>query len=249
MSGTVLIVDDEAPARSKVIHFLSKCDPGATAEEAPDGPSAVDAIESRRYDAVFLDIQMPGMSGFEVVYNVGLDHMPPYVFATAFDAYAIQAFEAHAIDYLLKPFTFDRFQQSYLRLRRLATPGWEAGSAGMKALMGQMQAKAAMPWRIAVRQDGRTHMVDPEHIVFVESDEHYLRYHLADRQLYERGSLKELLAKLDTAGFRQVHKSIILNLRFLKEIEPLAHGDQSALLSTGKRITISRRYSRNLNDL
>lgn len=83
----------------------------------------------------------------------------------------------------------------------------------------------------------------------MESDEHYLRYHMADRQLFERGSLKELLAKLDPAIFRQIHKSIILNLRFLREIEPIAHGDQSALLSTGQRINISRRYSHHLSDL
>ena len=249
MPGHVLIIDDEAPARSKIIHFLSKCDPGVTVDEAPDGPSAVDAIESRKYDAAFLDIQMPGMTGFEVVYNVGIDHMPPYIFATAYDAYAIQAFEAHAIDYLLKPFSFDRFQRSYQRLRQLSTPKLDSTPADMNDALFQIRAHAAFPWRLAVRQDGRTHLIDPDQIIYVESDEHYLRYHMADRQLFERGSLKELLAKLDPAIFRQIHKSTILNLRFLREIEPIAHGDQSALLSTGQRINVSRRYSHHLSDL
>lgn len=244
MAKRILIVDDEKPARSKVGRFVRKCDPAAELVEASNGMEAVDLLTAEKFDAVFLDIQMPGMSGFEVVDAVGLEQLPKLVFATAFDEYAIKAFEANAIDYLLKPFTFERFKKAYDKVA-------ESGQGGVdqQALLGmlnELRKSKGGKLRLTIRDGGKIRMVEQASIMYIKSDEHYAFVHVGEEKLCERKSLKQFESILDPDLFKRVHRSTIVNLDFIEEFEPLTHGDYSVLMKDGSRHTVSRRYTTGL---
>lgn len=237
----VLVADDEKPARSKVVRFLTKCDPDADVEEVGNGKEAAQQISENSPDLVFLDIQMPGMTGFEVVESVGVDRMPSVIFATAFDQYALNAFEAQAIDYLLKPFSFDRFLKAYQRAKSLHEQN-RTKENSLKGLIEQLRQQPAASQRLAVRTTGKIRLINPSDIVFIKSEEHYVKIHLKNEELYERRSLKEIEALLDPDKFRRIHRTTLINLDWVVELQPLTHGDYSVILRGGSRHTLSRRF-------
>ncbi len=241
MAKQILIVDDEKPARSKVSRFLKKCDPSCESVEVSNGQEAVSLLQSKQFDAVFLDIQMPGMNGFEVVEAVGVEALPKLVFATAFDEFAIKAFDANAIDYLLKPFTFERFQRAYDKI--FGEESRDVSKESLLLMLQNLRERSGNKLRLAIRDGGKIRMIAHSSIQYIKSDEHYAFVQVGNQKFCERKSLKQFEEILNPDLFKRVHRSTIVNLDFIEELEPLSHGDYSVLMKDGSRHTVSRRYT------
>jgi two-component system LytT family response regulator len=243
VSASVLIVDDEAPARRKLRAHLAGAAGVEVVGEAASGPEAVDAIRSLRPDLVFLDVQMPGMTGFEVIEAVGLEAMPAVVFVTAYDEFALDAFEVQAVDYLMKPFHADRFRQALARaLDRIAQR--EPAQASLARLLeGLLHKPAHQAQRLLVRDGERMLFVPLREIVRLTADGNYVEVHTARGQHHLlRETLASLEARLDPQRFARIHRSEIVNVDFVAEIQPFFHGDYTVVLKNGEQVRLSRRY-------
>jgi len=242
----ILIVDDEAPARRKILNFL-KDEPAATILEAENSTQALKIIQDRRPDIVFLDIQMPGLDGFELIEAVGAENMPTVVFVTAYDQYAIQAFEVEAVDYLLKPFDRDRFRRALERARdrvgRLAE-----SSKVLRSLLGEIRKERGFLERIAVRKGSTISFVRVSDIRRISAEEKYVNLHTAEGVWLVREPIGSLEGRLDPARFARVHKSHIVSRDFVREIQPWSHGDSIIILKNDEQVPLSRRYRANLLD-
>ena len=249
---TVLVVDDEPPARRGLRALLER-EPGVeVVGEARSGREAVDAIRAMRPDLVFLDVQMPDGDGFDVVREVGVDHMPVVVFATAYDSYALRAFEVHALDYLLKPYDRERFgaalerARGQLRQRREPagpdTAGAAAVDARLLALVERLDGRT--PWldRLAVSVGSRQRLVDIADVDYFEAETNYVRAHVGARSHLVRTTLTALEGKLDPARWLRVHRSLVVQLARIAEVEPLFAGEYVLFLRDGRRLTSGRTY-------
>jgi len=242
MNGiTVLIVDDEFPARKKIRTFLKEEAGIAALAEAAHGEEAVEKIKAAKPDLVFLDIQMPGMNGFEVIESVGAENMPAVVFVTAYDQYALEAFEVQAVDYLLKPFDQERFKKSFDRARRRIQAKNE-NTVVFKNLLGEIKQEKKYLKRMLVNLGSRFFFVKTSELVFVEAEEKYAKLHTEKENYLVRETMNNLERRLDPEKFARVHRSHIVNLDFIKEIHPGSHGDFHVLLKTGAQLAGSRRF-------
>jgi two-component system, LytTR family, response regulator len=243
MTARVLIADDEAPARRKVRAHLSLAPEVEVVGEAASGPEAVEMIGSLRPDLVFLDVQMPGLTGFEVIEAVGVEAMPAVVFVTAYDEFAVEAFEVQAVDYLLKPFHADRFRQALARaLGRLAARGPAAESLS-KVLDRLAAGRTAAAERLLVREGERILFVPLREIVRLSAEGNYVRVRTAaGREHQVRDTLARLETRLDPERFARVHRSEIVNVDFVAEVQPFFHGDYTVRLRNGDEVRLSRRY-------
>jgi two-component system LytT family response regulator len=232
-----LIVDDEPLARRAVRTPLEAQGDFAVVAEAGHGAEAVEAIATLRPDLVFLDVQMPEMSGFEVIEAVGVDAMPLIVFVTAFDAYAVRAFEAQALDYLLKPFDDLRFGRVLERVRRqLATQG-ERGDS----LRSMLRALGDTP-KLVARSHGSVRLVRLDEIDWIAAAGDYAEVHANGRTLLLDESMASLEARLPHDAFARIHRSAIVRLDRVTEIRPGAHGDGVVRIACGAELRLSRRY-------
>lgn len=248
MTLSAIIVDDEAPARKRLRDLLRDEDDVEIVAECPDGPSAVDAILRHDPDVLFLDVQMPEMDGFEVLRAVGSDQAPAVVFVTAFDRHAVEAFEAGALDYLLKPFTRSRFRETLRRVRSTSrsVPGSESLGDKIEELLGAVRPEVL---RIPVRTGSRIRFVAVDDVDWIEGAGNYVILHVAGRQHRVRGSLKGFAAKLDARRFVRIHHSYIVNLDRVKELQPWSHGEFVVILQDGAQLTSSRTYSDALREV
>lgn len=239
-----LLVDDEPPARAGLRVRLAGEPDIEIVGEAPDGPAAVEAILRLRPDLVFLDIQMPGMDGFDVLARAGSECLPVVVFVTAYDRYAIRAFEVHALDYLLKPYTAERLTESLERVRReLAREGGEGPAAVAELLAArEREAGAAFSGRWAVKDGERYVLLKSDELDWIEAAANYVRFHARGRAYLLRGTLSALERTLDPARFARIHRSTIVNVDRVKEIRPEWHGDFEVILSDGRMLRMSRNY-------
>lgn len=230
----VLIVDDEPLARRGV---RARLPAGAeVVAECGNGQDAVRAIERERPDLVFLDVQMPGLDGFGVVKAVGVDRMPVVVFLTAFDEHALRAFEAQALDYLLKPIDDERFATAVQRaMRRVAE------RARTDAVLA--------PIRIAARDRGRVVLLEPSEIDWVEADGDYVRLHTRDRSYLVRETMKAMTARLPAEQFARIHRSTIVNVSRVRELLPHTNRELVVVLDGGRRLKLSRGYRDELEAL
>jgi two-component system LytT family response regulator len=234
----VAVVDDEPVVREGMTDFLAAQPDLELVGEARDGPAAVRLIESRHPDLVFLDIQMPGLDGFGVLDALAPEALPAVVFITAYDQYALRAFEVHAVDYLLKPFDRGRLATALERARvRLANGDWHKG---ITALLAAMRAQHLT--RLPVRSRNRTYFVDVADVDWFEGAGNYVRLHVGDRVHLVRATLKHLAARLDPERFQRIHRSTILNVERLREIQSLSSGDCRLVLDGGAQVTLSRTY-------
>jgi two-component system, LytTR family, response regulator len=240
---TALVVDDEPLAREG-LRLLLAADPEVTGVElARDGREAVAAIHAAPPDLVFLDVQMPEMDGFAVVAAVGAERMPPVVFVTAHDRYAIQAFDIHALDYLLKPVTAERFGQALERAKqRLAGPPREDSHRQILDLLETLARPRRSLRRLAVRSAGRTLFVEVADVDWFEAAENYVRLHCGRTRHLLHAPLATLEEALDPDLFLRVHRSAIVNLSRIRELEPLAHGEYAITLAGGARLRSGRTY-------
>ena len=237
----VLIADDE-PLVRRGIRRLLEAEPGVLiAGEAEHGRDAVEQIERLAPDLVFLDVQMPELDGLDVVRSLR-GALPGIVFVTAHDRYAVQAFELHAIDYLLKPFDDDRFRAALARARgRLAAREPEAALARITELMALLKPEAGLA-RFLVRVGTRVVVVDAAQVDWIEARDNYAVLHAGTAQHVVRETMRRLEAQLDRSRFVRVHRSAILNLDRLLQWHPLPSGDCTLELRGGTRLSLSRRY-------
>jgi two-component system LytT family response regulator len=241
MNIRALIIDDEPPARDKIRRFLAPRPEITLVGEAGDGAEAVEKILELRPDLLFLDIQMPGGDGFDVLREIRPTLQPKVVFTTAYDAYAVRAFEVEAVDYLLKPFTVDRFNAAVDRALR-APAGAPDLAATMTRLLADSRAAATRAQRLLVRHEGRLVFVNSAEIEWAEAEEKYVRLHTRGVRYLIRQSMNALAERLAAAGFVRVHRGALLNLAALREIAPLPHGECAALLKSGARLDVGRNY-------
>jgi len=238
-----LIVDDEPPARESLRLLLGAAGDFAVAGECGNGEDALAAIEAIRPDVLFLDVQMPGMDGFELLRQIGPAAVPALIFVTAFDRYALQAFEQHALDYLLKPFSDERFAAVLAKLRERLAERQLAGLSGrLQRLLDAHQRRGSL----VVRDGSRTLFLPLDDIVWIEAEDYCARIHLTGRSVLVRESLRTLERRLDGTRFARVHRSAIANVACIRELSPVASGDQRLLLSNGTELRASRTHRADL---
>ena len=254
---TALIVDDERLAREGLRIALKREADVKIVGEAADGPAAVKAIGKLAPDLVFLDIRMPGLSGFEVLQKVTQTQtrLPVIIFVTAFDKYAIKAFEAHALDYLLKPVEPTRFQNAVQRARaELAKDELleQANKRVIDFLQSHERLTSSRPLeaparpdyleRVAVRVRDRFLLIKMHDVDWIESAANYVQLHSRSRSFMLRMTMGELEEKLDTQQFARIHRSTIVNVDRLVEVKPSLHGDFDVVLQDGTTLRMSRGY-------
>jgi two-component system LytT family response regulator len=242
----ILIVDDEAPARAKMRRYVGEYPDIEIMGEAENGVEAVERIGELQPDLVFLDVQMPELDGFGVIDAIGVESMPYVVFVTAFDEYALKAFEVRALDYLLKPFTPERFAAVIDRARaevaRAATERTELRGK-LEALLGAVAAgRPRYLQRILVHQANRALLLPVERIDRVEADRNYVRLHSGGTAFILRRSLTSLADRLDPEKFLRINRSEIVRLDAVKELQPWFHGDYRVVMGDGTTLMWSRRY-------
>jgi two-component system LytT family response regulator len=263
-----LVVDDESLAREALLVMLDDDPEIEVVAECRNGREAVTAIREQSPDVVFLDIQMPEMDGFQVIEEVGAARMPVTVFVTAYDKHALRAFEAHALDYLLKPFDHDRFDdalhraKTFVRQRKLSevseslfavlqemklTTG-EQPSEMDDVKLGRATQKGPID-RVAIKSGGRVYFLKTEAIDWVEGAGDYLSLHSGSQTHLIRETMGNFHAKLDSQKFLRIHRSTIVNIERIEEIRPQFKGDYVITLTGGKRLKASRGYRRELQQL
>lgn len=237
-----LVVDDEALARQRVRDLLRRATDIEVAGECANGLEAVKAIEELSPDLVFLDIQMPELDGFGVVEALGADRMPPTLFITAYDQHALKAFEVHALDYLLKPFSPQRFHQALDRARRWCTKATAEKPPDLEALLAGLRKER--PWvdRLLVKQGDRHILVKTAALQWIEAEDNHVRLHVEGTSHLLRQTMAGILSRLDPAQFRRIHRSAIVNLDCIKEFQPWTGGDHVVIMRDGTRLTLSRTY-------
>ncbi len=237
----VLIVDDEPLARAGMRLLLEEQAEIATIAEARNGEEAVEAIRAKRPDLLLLDVQMPGLDGFGVLRELGAEHMPPVIFVTAHDQYAIQAFEVNAIDYLLKPVTRARFQQALVRVReRVNAQGVD--NRHVLSLLQQLSAPPKYLARVALRSAGKISFVSLDDVWYVQAAENYVQLHLKTSRHLLHVPIATLEASLDPQVFLRIHRSLIVNVRHILELETGPHGEYIVVLKGGARLQSSRSH-------
>lgn len=237
----VAIVDDEEPARLVLREYL-EAEPDVTVvAECANGFEAVKAVAELKPDLIITDIQMPKLDGFEVLDLVGRE--TNVIFATAYDAYALKAFEVHAIDYLLKPFSHDRLREALARARkRIAGAAAEPEPARVDAAAVATAARPAGTWstRIVIRDGAEVHVVPIDRVDYVEAQDDYIAVHAGDRTLLKDQTLGSLESQLDPRRFVRIHRSYLLNLDRLAKLEPASKDTKTAVLRDGRTLPVSR---------
>ena len=239
-----LIVDDEPLARDGVRLHLEDHEDIEIIGECGGGEEAVRLIESERPDLVFLDIQMPGLDGFGVLEALGPDKLPAVIFITAYDQFALRAFEAHALDYLLKPFEAERFDKALDRVRvQMRGQSTDAMDDRLRSLVASLGGgKERFLERMVARTNGRILILRVDDVDWVEAAANYVRVHIGPKQYLVRETMTNLETRLDPERFLRIHRSIIVRKDRIKELEPLFQGDYSIILVDGTRLTSSRGY-------
>ena len=235
-----LIVDDEPLARRRLRALLKSEPRVAVVGDAGDGPEALRAIETLAPDLVFLDVQMPGMSGFDVLDRVGIARAPAVIFVTAHETYALRAFDAHAVDYLLKPFDRARLHDAISRAVSLTGRG-DLGVRLAALLDGVIRRRA--PRRLMVHTPGRVYFVETADIDWIEAAGHYVSLHVGGKSHLLREAISTLAETLEAAQFARIERGAIVNLDRVEELRPAFHGDLDVVLKNGTRLRASRRYA------
>ncbi|HEY7182436.1 MAG TPA: LytTR family DNA-binding domain-containing protein, partial [Blastocatellia bacterium] len=248
----VVIVDDENPARRKVGRFLTGEKDFEIAGEAGTGPEAVRLIEAQRPDLVFLDVQMPGLDGFGVIESLKIRPLPQVIFITAYDHFALKAFEVHALDYLLKPFDQPRFQKVLDhvrgRIQRADRGGPGDLAEKLNRLLEELNNRPKYAERLLINADEKAFLLAVEKIDWIEAARNYVNLHVGRDSYMLRGTIESLYQKLDPSKFLRANRSQIVNVASIRELHPWFHGEYRIVLNDGTELPWSRRYlDRNSN--
>ena len=243
-----VIVDDEDLARERIQSLLEEQPDIEIVGLCSDGASAIETIDRERPDLVFLDVQMPGMDGFDVVENIEPEHVPAIVFVTAHDGHALRAFEINALDFLLKPFDQARFEKALERARAQVNRDRSSlFDARLVSLLEGLHDERKYPERLIVKSGGRVFFVRTEDIDWVEASGNYVKVHAKGEAHLIRESMKNMETKLDAKTFVRIHRSAIVNIDRIKELEPWFHGEYVVIMRDGTRLTASRVFSERLS--
>lgn len=258
----ILIVDDEPAARRGVKLLLAGVPQAVVVGEVGDGPEAVRQIEQLRPDIVFLDIQMPGCDGFEVIQRVGPAAMPAVVFVTAYDEHALRAFDVSAVDYLLKPYEDSRFYAALARareeVRRRRAGDIRERLERLIAALERGPAPAAAPGadaptaladRILIKSSGEIYFLKTEEIDWIEAEGDYMKFHAGGRAHLLRETMAKLEARLDPRRFIRIHRSTIVNVDRVRKMSPAFAGEYAVILHDGTKLRLSRGYQDRLQEL
>lgn len=250
MSIKTLVVDDEPLAREKIVSFLSDEPDIEIVGECDSGRSALNAIERYSPDLLFLDIQMPEMDGFGVLREIGTEKTPAVVFVTAYDQYALQAFEVHAMDFLLKPFDRIRLKTALERARaQILRQRTGDLRERLAALLEDLEDEEQFLDRLVVKSSGRVFFLKVDDVDWVEAAANYVRLHTGEDSYLVRETMTRLEKKLDPQKFLRIHRSTIVNIDCIQELQQMFHGDYAVVLKGGKSLAVSRGYRDKLNQL
>ncbi|MDQ3488932.1 MAG: LytTR family DNA-binding domain-containing protein [Acidobacteriota bacterium] len=244
-----LVVDDEPLARERLTNLLSAEPDIEVVGQCRDGEEAATAIVDHTPDLVFLDVQMPAMNGFEVIDAVGSERMPLVIFVTAYDQHALKAFQVRALDYLLKPFDRERFHEALQRARTYIQRD-ETGDIGRRllALVKDLRRDQPKTDRLVVKSGGRLFFLRTDEIDWIEAAGNYVRLHVGPVSHLLRETMNAIEGRLDPEKFFRIHRSRIVNMERIQEMQPWLNGEYAVLLRTGTRLTLSRGYREKLQD-
>ena len=246
----VVIVDDEPLARERIRTMLEGRGDLRIVAECGDGEKAVELLRREKPDLVFLDVQIPEFDGFAVLEALGSEPLPVIVFVTAFDEYAIRAFDVSAVDYLLKPFDRDRFEKALDRARdRLARAPVGDADRELRAFIAQLRAEHAYTTRFVVRSEGKLSFVRAQDVDWIDAAGNYVRLHAGGKAHLLRETMKAVESRLNPETFLRVHRSAIVNVDRIVSLEPYFHGEYVVTMRDGAKLTSSRSHSARLRDL
>jgi two-component system LytT family response regulator len=248
MTFSVVIVDDERPARSRLQRLLSAHADITIAGECADGASAVQMIETATPDLVLLDIQMPELDGFDVLQALDMPRLPEIIFVSAFDQYALRAFQVHALDYVLKPVEAERLAEALDHARRRLRDRRSGSPAGLANLLKELSRDRPFLSRLPVRSDNRVRVVDLAEVDWIGAADNYVALHCGPREFLLRDTIAHLERRLDPAQFVRIHRSTIVRIDRIAELRPDAHGDFEVRLKSGTMLALSRTYRPGLEE-
>jgi len=250
MKVRTIVVDDEPLARERLMKLLRAEPEIEIVGEAANGRAAVDLIRKEKPALAFLDVQMPELDGFGVLTELDESERPAVVFVTAYDKFALKAFEVHAIDYLLKPFDKARFQTALRRaLDHLARPQPDKVQEQLSALLSELRPTAPQSDRIAVKTDGRVVFIKMADIDWVEAADNYVSLHVGKDSHLVRETMTNFETRLPRERFIRISRSTIVNMERIKELQPMFHGEYAVILRDGTRLTLSRSHRDKLQQL
>jgi two-component system, LytTR family, response regulator len=250
MTIRTLIVDDEPLARDRVKRFLRDETDVQIIGECGNGVDAIKEITDKNPDLVFLDIQMPGKTGFEVIASLNPKKLPTIIFVTAYDQYALQAFDVHALDYLLKPFNRDRIKRAVARAREHV----EHKRIGnfderLNSLIADLRGEKKYLDRLVVKAVGRVFFLKTDEIDWIEAAGNYVKLHIGREAHMIRETMNGIEAKLDPRKFLRIHRSTVVNIDRIKELHPMFSGDYAVILRNGTELALSRNYRERFTEL
>ncbi|HTR02439.1 MAG TPA: LytTR family DNA-binding domain-containing protein [Thermoanaerobaculia bacterium] len=249
MTIRTLIVDDEPLAREWVRNGLQNEPDLEVIGECGDGFEAVKTIAAEKPDLVLLDVQMPGLDGFGVLASVDAEDLPAVVFVTAFDRYALKAFEAHAVDYLMKPFSSERLHEAVERARAAVDRSSSKHlKAALHTLLQDIQRERAYPEWLLIKKDDRSVFLRVEDIDWIESARNNVRLHVGKEIYVYHETTSGIESRLDPRRFFRIHRSTIVNIEKIREMHPWFNGDYAVTLKDGTRLTLSSTYRERLKD-
>lgn len=250
MTIRAVIVDDEPLARRRIRSLLVEARDVEVVAECANGREAIRAVEASPPDLLFLDIQMPELDGFDVLQAIGVDHVPVVIFVTAYDRFALRAFEAQALDYLLKPFDDERFEAALQRARaRIRQQQGSDLDRRLRALLEEVRGDRGYLRRLVVPTGHRSVFIRTEEIDWIEADRNYIRLHVGAQAYLLRENLGRIESALDPATFCRIHRSTIVNVDRIQAVESLFRGEYQVVLRDGTKLTSGRSYRRSLHTL
>jgi len=245
----VLLVDDEPLAREMLREMLEGDPDVRIVGESCNGREALEAIRAEAPDLIFLDVQMPEVGGFEVLESLGKERLPYIIFVTAYDKYAVRAFEVQALDYLLKPFDQERFDISWQRAKTQLVHDRHGGTdQRILSLLEELKAGNRYLERLVIKAGGRIYFLDTGEIDWIEAEGNYVSVHSAKKSHLLRETISSLESQLDPKKFVRIHRSSIVRLDFIQELQPWFHGEYRVILHDGTQLTLSRNHRDKLQE-
>jgi two-component system LytT family response regulator len=250
MTIRAVIVDDEPLARRRIRSLLAEAQGVEVLAECANGNEAIETLNESTPDLLFLDIQMPEVDGFDVLHAIGVGRVPVVIFVTAYDQFALRAFEAHALDYLLKPFDDERFEAALERAReRIRQQQGGDLDQRLRALLDEVRGPRSYLQRLVVQVGHRSVFIKTDDIDWIEADRNYIRLHVGAQAYMLRENLSHIESALDPAKFCRIHRSTIVKIDRIRSVESLFRGEYLVVLHDGTKVTSGRSYRRNLDSL
>ena len=240
-----VIADDERPARRRLAELIEREPDLTVVAEARNGTEAIAAVEKHQPDLLFLDIQMPERDGFGVLRELGPERTPVTIFVTAYDHYAVRAFEARAFDYLLKPYSDERFESALAHARAYLT---KSAKPEFQAKLSEMLGSSAPLERIVLKSAGRVTFLEVGSIEWIEAAGVYVNLHADGKEHLYRSTIGQLQERLDPKRFVRIHRSASINTERIEKMRPLGHGEYAVIMQSGKELKLSRNYRRELEE-